>query len=896
MEGSSSLLSLLLPLLLLLPLPSNTQFLDLLHPLCSQTAGTYTAGSTFRRNLDSALSSIVFDTEIDNGFYKVSAGFGPDRVEAIGLCLGDLDPPNCRSCISRSASRIVQSCPNQKEAILYYDFCMLRYSSPSLRSNSDLTESAPIPPPAGAGFAGSSVNPKLADLLTRIRKEAAGGGSLMKYATGVAELGRSKTAYGLAQCIPELSGPDCDSCLDHLTWMAPGAGEIGRVAVSLSCWLWYGMLELDGPEGSCSDSKLGTEIASYGDELDGLLDSLVEKASQANFFSTGTSPGGNVHALYLCLGDVVSGEECKSCVADAAHDMRLRCPSNRSAVILREKCLVRYSDQLFFGVLEMEPRVTRGDDEENSSSSTTAPTPTTSSSGSNNNNCKAVMALVHELAGYVPYTAMMYGTNSSLTDNQSNYAMAQCTRDLNSTYCEVCLNQLIMIASGCCLKYSSGWRVQTPSCSLWYKQTLFYNPVAPDTDYSRSHDTSVSSLKVSMAVVGGAAFAAVVLAVTCFRCYVRFSCKRRLTGILNREGIQVTEHESNTTEMQFYTLAAVQAATDNFSDGNKLGEGGFGPVYRGRLPSGEEIAVKRLSMTSKQGLEEFRNEVMVILKLQHKNLVRLLGCCLERGEKLLVYEYLANTSLDVFLFDASKCKELDWEKRANIITGTARGLLYLHEDSRLKIVHRDLKASNVLLDDEMNPKISDFGTARIFGGDQHEASTDRVVGTYGYMAPEYALGGVISTKSDVYSFGILMLEIISGKKNRGPFNQEQATSLLSLAWEKWSEGRGDKLIDQTIVDGCSTSDALRWIHVGLLCTQDDPAERPDVSKVVLMLGSTAVYLPQPLKPPFSLGNFSSAGGGGDDGDDDQSSSSREGTVYSSPVSTYQSVVNCSHSA
>ncbi|RVW87212.1 G-type lectin S-receptor-like serine/threonine-protein kinase RKS1 [Vitis vinifera] len=369
-----------------------------------------------------------------------------------------------------------------------------------------------------------------------------------------------------------------------------------------------------------------------------------------------------------------------------------------------------------------------------------------------------------------------------------------------------------------------------------------------------------NTIKIVIITISAITGAAVVL---CFFLYfLIFSRKSRrgerkseeiLLNVLDRPtGTHFMEghmhDQDNTGETYYFNLTTILAATNNFSDSNKLGEGGFGPVYKGKLLDGREIAVKRLSTKSGQGLEEFKNEVMLIVELQHKNLVRLLGCCMEGDEKLLVYEYMANTSLDAFLFDPTKCKELDWDKRAAIVRGIARGILYLHEDSRLKIIHRDLKASNVLLDEEMNAKISDFGTARIFGSKQLDANTDRVVGTFGYMAPEYAMEGLFSVKSDTYSFGVLLLEILSGKKNSGlsPLSCQQA-------WQLWNEDKRLEFIDRNLLDKCPVSEAVRWIHIALLCVQEDPNDRPPMSSVALMLGSKWVNLPQPSAPPFSVG-------------------------------------------
>ncbi|KAJ6813889.1 receptor-like serine/threonine-protein kinase SD1-8 isoform X2 [Iris pallida] len=264
-------------------------------------------------------------------------------------------------------------------------------------------------------------------------------------------------------------------------------------------------------------------------------------------------------------------------------------------------------------------------------------------------------------------------------------------------------------------------------------------------------------------------------------------------------------------DLPLFDFGTIAAATNQFSEENKLGEGGFGPVYKATLENGQEVGVKRLARTSIQGLEEFKNEVVLIAKLQHRNLVRLLGCCIQGEERMLVYEYMPNKSLDFFLFEKGKEALLDWQTRYQIISGIARGLLYLHQDSRLRIIHRDLKASNILLDKEMIPKISDFGMARIFGGDETDFNTRRVVGTYGYMSPEYAMDGIFSVKSDVFSFGVLVLEVVSGKKNRGVYSYSHHVNLLSHAWSLWREGKSMQLVDESIGYSYPTNEVLRCI-------------------------------------------------------------------------------------
>ncbi|XP_059437183.1 G-type lectin S-receptor-like serine/threonine-protein kinase At1g11330 isoform X2 [Corylus avellana] len=324
--------------------------------------------------------------------------------------------------------------------------------------------------------------------------------------------------------------------------------------------------------------------------------------------------------------------------------------------------------------------------------------------------------------------------------------------------------------------------------------------------------------------------------------YKKFSSEDNLEDNVNQVKLQ---------ELPLFNLQELASATNNFHQSNKLGQGGFGPVYRGKLSNQQEIAVKRLSRASGQGQEEFMNEVVVISKLQHRNLVKLLGCCVEGEEKMLVYEYMPNKSLDTFLFDSIKPKLLDWRRHFNIIEGISRGLLYLHRDSRLRIIHRDLKASNILLDEELNPKISDFGLARIFGGNEDQANTKRVVGTYGYMSPEYAMEGRFSEKSDVFSFGVLLLEIVSGRRNSSFYDDEQDMSLLRFAWKMWNANNIVALTDPMIREPCFEMEILRCIHVGLLCVQEFAKDRPTVSIVISMLKSETLDLPLPKQPAFT---------------------------------------------
>ncbi|KAF8107361.1 hypothetical protein N665_0122s0007 [Sinapis alba] len=332
---------------------------------------------------------------------------------------------------------------------------------------------------------------------------------------------------------------------------------------------------------------------------------------------------------------------------------------------------------------------------------------------------------------------------------------------------------------------------------------------------------------------------------------------------IDRRGRHRRSARKNNNELNIFSFESVALATDYFSDENLLGEGGFGPVYKGMLINGEEVAIKRLSIASGQGLVEFKNEAMLIAKLQHTNLVQLLGCCIEKDEKMLIYEYMPNKGLDYFLFDPLRKNVLDWRLRFRIMEGIIQGPLYLHKYSRLKVIHRDIKASNILLDEDMNPKISDFGMARIFGAQESKANTRRVAGTFGYMCPEYFREGLFSAKSDVFSFGVLMLEIICGRKNNSfHHDSDGPLNLIVHVWNLFKENRVGEVIDPSLGDSAlENPQVLRCFQVALLCVQEKPEDRPSMLDVVSMIygdGNNALSLPK--EPAFYDGTRRSSPG------------------------------------
>ncbi|KAL6843685.1 hypothetical protein ACP4OV_026256 [Aristida adscensionis] len=300
-------------------------------------------------------------------------------------------------------------------------------------------------------------------------------------------------------------------------------------------------------------------------------------------------------------------------------------------------------------------------------------------------------------------------------------------------------------------------------------------------------------------------------------------------------GERAVDGDDDVHRVKVFSYNELRKASQDFSGANKIGEGGFGSVYRGMLKDGTIVAVKVLSATSRQGVREFLTELTAISDIKHENLVTLIGCCAEGSHRILVYNYLENNSLAQTLLGSRYSNiRFNWHARVKIAVGVARGLAFLHEEIRPPIIHRDIKASNILLDKDLTPKISDFGLARLLPPNATHVST-RVAGTLGYLAPEYAIRGQVTKKSDIYSFGVLLLEIVSGRCNTNTRLPSEDQFLLERTWVLYEEGRLDQIIDIDIGDDLDVEEACRFLKIGLLCTQDAMARRPNMTNVVRML-------------------------------------------------------------
>ncbi|CAI9270148.1 unnamed protein product [Lactuca saligna] len=550
----------------------------------------------------------------------------------------------------------------------------------------------------------------------------------------------------------------------------------------------------------CRNRGTYTQNSAYEKNLNHTLSTLphVLKGDGLFYTSSKSSPEDDTNTAYalgVCPREFLDDDTCIECLRFAKDRLKKECPSQKKATgWYKRTCILSYSNSSF--------DIYNGEDKD----ILFFPTTSYVNNWKIDSMTEKLTNLFKQLgrkAASDGYSETYYSNDLRTSGGNYIYGTSRCIQANRSLSCKDCL---VLATDSLETRYNGdaeGLLYYGYSCLLRYTISVIYigdpstglPPTNPPTPSPPTNHSAIPPGKGKLNLILPAiSAAAVTLAISTFFLFLKVC---RICSKKGEEEELFEASDDDTGEIIYFRLNTMHAATSNFSVSNKLGEGGFGPVYWGELSDGKKIAVKRLSQNSSQGMQEFKTEVKLIIKLQHKNLVRLLGCCMKGKERLLVYEYMSNSSLDNYLFDPKKAKELDWAKRVNIVSGIAK--------------------------------------ARIFGLNQVEANTDRVVGTYGYMAPEYAMEGMFSIKSDVYSFGVLLLEIISGKRNSRLFHEERHQNLLSYAWMLWDEGKGEKLIDENLNDDSPVDEALKWLRIALLCVEEDPNDRPTMSSVVSML-------------------------------------------------------------
>ncbi|XP_048447169.1 cysteine-rich receptor-like protein kinase 29 isoform X3 [Pyrus x bretschneideri] len=532
----------------------------------------------------------------------------------------------------------------------------------------------------------------------------------------------------------------------------------------------------------CSYTGTYEDGGAYQKNLHTLLSSFSSNnQTNSGFYnsSTGQDPD-KVNAIALCRGDV-SLNDCHTCVNLSSSILFKDCLNQDEAIIWGERCMVRYSRKLIFGTQEDEPikylpSLSSATDPEEFDLVLNLFLDTLTEKAASGDSLKKFAA------GHV----IIQGS----TTNQPIYALLQCTPDLGKQNCSGCLKGAISKIPECCGGKQVG-RVLKPSCNLRFETSLFYDSTADSLVVLPGKKSTISKAVIVVIIT---VVAIVFVAMILIGIFISSRMRRR------RKKLKLENDNSDdigVVESLQYDFETIRSATDDFSDANKLGQGGFGAVYKGRLPNGKYIAVKRLSKNSEQGDREFKTEVTLVSQLHHRNLVRLLGFCLKAGERILIYEYVPNTSLNHFIFD--------------------------------------------------------FGMAQLFMMDQTQGDTKTIMGTYGYMAPEYAIHGRFSVKSDVFSFGVLVLEILCGRKITSFRSAENEEDLLTYAWRNWKADTVSNIIDPVLTTGLGT-ETMRCIHIGLLCVQEKVASRPTMTSVVSMLNSHSMILPLPSRPAYYLHN------------------------------------------
>ncbi|XP_050938442.1 cysteine-rich receptor-like protein kinase 2 [Cucumis melo] len=574
--------------------------------------------------------------------------------------------------------------------------------------------------------------------------------------------------------------------------------------------------------------ELEHNTTAYVPNFFGSMEKVRQQIRTSGFGTAGTGIGPDAsYGLAQCHGDL-SSLECVLCHSQARTMLPQCFPFNGGRAFI-DGCFLRFENYSFFDEYKgPEDTAICGNFTQNDPNYRQAAT-------------EAVMQVVNgapDNRGFAKARMAVAG----MANESAAYALGQCWRSLNRSSCSTCL-QIASASMLRCLPRSEARALNT-GCFMRYSNTDFLNQDIKNSSRGGTRTELIVSVLSSVVVL------IIGLAIGTYIWKRRYIKKKRKGGSTDVKKLAKTLQDSN-LEFKYSTL---EKATNNFSLDNKIGQGGFGSVYKGTLSDGREIAVKRFFYDNRHRAADFYNEVNMISSVEHKNLVRLLGCSCSGPESLLVYEFLPNKSLDRFIFDTSNSRALDWDKRYNIITGTVEGLIYLHENPKFKIIHRDIKASNILLDLKYQAKIADFGLARSFQESKSHIST-AVAGTLGYMAPEYLAYGQLSEKADVYSFGVLLLEIVTGLQYSGIQVSGNIESLVTAIWRHFQAGTVERLFDPSLnlqnhYNKKVKDEVVRVVHIGLLCIQEIPSLRPTMSKVLRMLTMEEEHLPPPTKPPF----------------------------------------------
>ncbi|XP_076922432.1 cysteine-rich receptor-like protein kinase 2 [Bidens hawaiensis] len=751
-------------------------------------------------------------------------GTGSSAMYALGECYGDLSTDDCVLCYAEARTLLATCYPEYGR--IYLDGCFMRMNNYSFYDES--LEAADTASCGDTMLTGDAFQDSVRRAVSNAVMDAPKNSDFF-----AREL--SSSAYVLADCWNTLDETSCTDCLQRasesiLKCLPSSEGR----ALYTGCFMRYSNTNFLNPKstpttnGGNAKSQViklicqNQQLSKRTKFIANFLKSMEEINTKMQTSHTGTIVTGTgtetTYVLAQCYGDI-STTECLLCCAEARTSLP-SCLPNVGGRVYLAGCFMRFENYSFFGeVTGKEDRIfcdniTRKDDDFRQAAS------------------KAVRQAVEG----APKTWNLYAE----TQNKSAYAAADCWSSLGAESCAECLRKAGGSILGC-FPGSMGYALYT-GCFMRYSDMKFSNS---DHNIRRSKCKTMIIASTVSSVVAFVVASIIIL----FAWKHRSKSKTRqdsndtkLSKILNSSRLNVK-------------YSTIEKATGSFNEANKLGEGGFGAVYKGVLPDGREIAVKRLFFNHRHRAVDFFNEVNIISSVDHKNLVKLVGFSCLGPESVLIYEFLPNKSLDHFIFDPVKGKELNWAKRFDIIIGIAEGLVYLHENSKTRIIHRDIKAANILLDSRLHAKIADFGLARSFQQDKNHISTG-IAGTLGYIAPEYVGHGQLTEKVDVYSFGVLILEVVTGIPNRGPETSEYTHNLVSLVWKHFNQRSVYELFDRNLMLHNHIYDAMKKeiesvVHIGLLCIQEVASLRPTISMALQMLSKNVVPLPTPANPPFT---------------------------------------------